>query len=409
MGLVLSSSDDEGIESIDDAVSNTSSSDFMLSSDDDDELDFSSYIFGLVTSSESELSEDESFLDNKHSAYEGVLFGMGNPLLDITVKVDKEYLAKYKLNANDAILATDFHDELFNEIESKFEPEYFAGGATQNSIKVAQWMLGKPKASTFVGCISTDKHGDLLDEKAQDCGVETNYFRITKESTGRCAALITGNDRSLVASLAAANCYEYSHLEKKENWAYVEKANFYYVAGFFLTVSPESMLAVAKHSSENGKTFCFNLSAPFLCQFFKDPMMKVIPYADIIFCNETEAETFSEQNDLGTKDLKEIASQIANMPKINTNKPRTVVITHGSEPTVVAVGSNEVRSFPVISIKPEDIMDTNGAGDAFVGGYLSQLVKGKSMDACIAGGNWAANLIIQRSGCTFPAKCNFQQ
>ena len=51
-----------------------------------------------------------------------------------------------------------------------------------------------------------------------------------------------------------------------------------------------------------------------------------------------EAETFSEQNDLGTKDLKEIASQIANMPKINTNKPRTVVITHGSEPTVVAVG-----------------------------------------------------------------------
>jgi len=340
---------------------------------------------------------------------EGVLFGMGNPLLDITVKVDKEYLAKYKLNANDAILATDFHDELFNEIESKFEPEYFAGGATQNSIKVAQWMLGKPKASTFVGCISTDKHGDLLDEKAQECGVETNYFRITKESTGRCAALITGNDRSLVASLAAANCYEYSHLEKKENWAYVEKANFYYVAGFFLTVSPESMLAVAKHSSENGKTFCFNLSAPFLCQFFKDPMMKAIPYADIIFCNETEAETFSEQNDLGTKDLKEIASQIANMPKINTNKPRTVVITHGSEPTVVAVGSNEVRSFPVISIKPEDIMDTNGAGDAFVGGYLSQLVKGKSMDACIAGGNWAANLIIQRSGCTFPAKCNFQQ
>ena len=39
--------------------------------------------------------------------------------------------------------------------------------------------------------------------------------------------------RSLVASLAAANCYEFSHLEKKENWAYVEKANFYYVAVSF--------------------------------------------------------------------------------------------------------------------------------------------------------------------------------
>ena len=68
MGLVMSSSDDEGIDSLDDVISNTSSSDFMSSSDDNDEVDFSSYIFGLVTSSESELSEDENFVDKKHSA-----------------------------------------------------------------------------------------------------------------------------------------------------------------------------------------------------------------------------------------------------------------------------------------------------------------------------------------------------
>lgn len=33
--------------------------------------------------------------------------------------------------------------------------------------------------------------------------------------------------------------------------------------------------------------FTMNLSAPFLCQFFKKPMMDAFPYVDILFGNET--------------------------------------------------------------------------------------------------------------------------
>lgn len=53
-------------------------------------------------------------------------------------------------------------------------------------------------------------------------------------------------------------------------------------------------------------------------------------------------------------------------------------------------------------------MDTNGAGDAFVGGFLSQLAGGKGVEACIQAGNYAANVIIQRSGCTFPKECGYK-
>lgn len=60
--------------------------------------------------------------------------------------------------------------------------------------------------------------------------------------------------------------------------------------GFFLTVSPESILKVAKHASENNKIFSLNLSAPFISQFFKEAMMKVMPYVDILFGNETVSE-----------------------------------------------------------------------------------------------------------------------
>ena len=61
-----------------------------------------------------------------------------------------------------------------------------------------------------------------------------------------------------------------------------------------------------------------------------------------------------------------------------------------------------VREYPIIPLAPQKLVDTNGAGDAFVGGFLSQLVPGKDMSECVRAGNYAAHTIIQQSGCTFP-------
>ena len=46
-----------------------------------------------------------------------------------------------------------------------------------------------------------------------------------------------------------------------------------------------------------------------------------------------------------TEDLKEIALKISKLPKINEKRPRTVVITHGKEPTLVAKGRYRVAPF----------------------------------------------------------------
>ena len=34
--------------------------------------------------------------------------------------------------------------------------DYIAGGATQNSIRVAQWILGKPNVTSYMGCVGAD-------------------------------------------------------------------------------------------------------------------------------------------------------------------------------------------------------------------------------------------------------------
>lgn len=109
-----------------------------------------------------------------------------------------------------------------------------------------------------------------------------------------------------------------------------------------------------------------NLSAPFIPQFFKDPLDQTAPYWDILIGNETEALAYAESHNLDTKDIKEIATAIAKLPKKNTKKPRQVIITQGLDPTIAVVakpdGAVELKEFPVHGIEVEKINDTNGAG-----------------------------------------------
>ncbi len=126
-------------------------------------------------------------------------------------------------------------------------------------------------------------------------------------------------------------------------------------------------------------------------------------YANIVFGNEDEADAFAEANSYDTKDRKEIAKRIAAIKlEGHCDRSRVVVITQGAEPVIVCE-NGKVTEYHVIGLKSEDIVDTNGAGDAFVGGFLAKLALGKPIKDCVMCGIWAATEIIQQSGCTFPA------
>lgn len=56
------------------------------------------------------------------------------------------------------------------------------------------------------------------------------------------------------------------HVKQPENWAVVEAARVIYSAGFFITVSPDSIMAAAQHCAQHDKIYCMNLSAPFIMQ-----------------------------------------------------------------------------------------------------------------------------------------------
>jgi len=342
------------------------------------------------------------------SKFTGILMGMGNPLLDISSDVPQEVLDKYEVQLNNAILAEEKHLPIYKDLVDNYSPQYIAGGATQNSIRVAQWMLkgqGKENETAFMGSVGSDDFGKQLEDCAAEDGVLVHYMK-DSEPTGTCAVLVNGGERSLIANLSAANNFKPTHLETDKAKEIYESAKYYYIAGFFLTVSVESLKIVADHAVANNKTFCLNLSAPFIIDFFGDQLATAMPYTDFVFANESEAATYAKKHDLG-EDLNEVALKVAAMPKTNSSRPRTVIFTQGSESTIVAC-DGKVTEYAVDPLPKEQLVDTNGAGDAFVGGFLSVLVSDGSIEAAVNAGHYAARTIIQRSGCTFPAECDYK-
>jgi len=336
-----------------------------------------------------------------------VLLGMGNPLLDISAEVGADMLEKYGLKGGDAILAEEKHQPLFTEMTEQPNVQYIAGGATQNSIRVAQWMLQSPGATAYMGCVGEDENGAKLKAACEKDGVNASYMVDTQTPTGTCATLVVGIERSLCTNLNAANNYKVDHANQPENLKVIQEAKIIYSAGFFITVSPDSIKLASRQQAETGNIYCMNLSAPFLMQVppFKACFVDTMPYVDYLFGNETEASTWAETEGWDTTDIGFIATRLSLIPSAK-NRKRTVVITQGCDDTIVCI-SGHVSKYPVIKLEKEKLVDTNGAGDSYVGGFLAALSKGRPMAECCAAGAYAASVIVQRSGCTFPEKCEY--
>ncbi|KAH7335888.1 adenosine kinase [Rhizoctonia solani] len=308
------------------------------------------------------------------------LFCMGNPLLDMQVNSGEAVLEKYKLKANDAILAGEEHMPIYEEIVKDYKITYVAGGAAQNAARAAAYVL-PPNSVVYAGCVGSDDLADQLRNANSKEGVASAYQVKEGEKTGACAVILTGHDRSLVTTLRAAEMFNKDHLSSPEVAPLVDAAQFYYVGGFFLTHGVESALVVAKKASEAGKV--------------------VIPYVDILFGNESEAAAWAAANGLeSTTSLEVIAKTLANLTKNNASRPRTVVITSGPDATIVAKsGQNEEpKTYAVARLADNEIVDTNGAGDMFAGGFMGAIVAGRSVDEAVEAGHKLGAMCVKTIG-----------
>lgn len=334
------------------------------------------------------------------------LIGFGHPLLDIISHADAKYLDKFTIELGSCNLATPNQLGIYEDLSQRRDVEFVPGGASMNSIRVARWMVTDhpdcENSCAYVGCVGDDEFGCLL-ERALNRGGVHSYFQYTEDKqTGTCAVIIVEKERSLLANISAAIELNMSHLLSDDVDNAIKAADIFYFEGFFLNTvsSPRNIEHLGRHCSDNDKLFTWNLSAPYLCFVFKERMELVLPYIDIVFGSRIDAMALGEALGWEEKTLEEVMGRMRLFPKANGKRQRLVVITGGSEATYVS-SSVGVTKFEVPPVAIETIVDTNGAGDAFVGGFLSQLMLGKSTQRCVDAGHAAAAEVIQHNGCTF--------
>lgn len=171
-----------------------------------------------------------------------------------------------------------------------------------------------------------------------------------------------------------------------------------------MTVCVPAIMELAIYASKSlDKIFSFNLSAPFISKAFTQDLFKIMPYVDLLFGNENEALAYAEVKNWDTTDLHKIVRLIVEDKRVNSDKERIVVITQGHDPVLLGRSSSkEIKEYPVQLLTPEEIVDTNGAGDAFVAGFLSQYIQAKDFDRCIKVATYAAQEVIKQSGAAYP-------
>ncbi|KAF7302893.1 hypothetical protein MKEN_01251600 [Mycena kentingensis (nom. inval.)] len=327
------------------------------------------------------------------------LFCIGNPLLDMQVTDGKALLVKYDLKANDAILAEEKHEPIYSEIVKDYEITYVAGGASQNTARGAAYVL-PPNSVVYTGCVGEDELAEQLKAANKREGLREEYYVLPGQKTGACAVVITDHHRSLVTTLRAAEKFDIAHLKSETVAPLVDNAKVFYVEGYFLTHGIESIVYLSQKASAASKVFAINFSAPFIPQFFGAQLQQIMPFVDILIGNEAEAEAWASANGLpDPKDIPAIAKAIAALPKSNASRPRVVVITQGALSTVLVSSAEpeEVKTYAVHELKDE-IVDTNGAGDAFAGGFLGAYVAGKTLDECVEAGHKMGSMCVQLVG-----------
>jgi adenosine kinase len=222
--------------------------------------------------------------------------------------------------------------------------------------------------------------------------------------TGTVVCLCKGSDRSLVANIGAALKCEKKFVDN-ELGNFTTDPKFYYIEGFFIPDKMDICRSVYERYSTNPNCqFITNLNAPYIIKNFQKDITWMVKKADVVFGNRDEFEELAKINGFDTMEdlFTELFASYSN--KLIQKK---IVVTDGSNDVVFYKGDAngiESGSVNVPEVSKKEIVDTTGAGDSFVAGFIYELLRGKDIRECIEVGINISSQVIRVIGCNLPTE-----
>lgn len=220
--------------------------------------------------------------------------------------------------------------------------------------------------------------------------------------TGTCLCLCQGAERSLTANIGAALRVGKSFIE--ESLATLPSdPSFYYIEGFFI---PEKMhicrFLYDKYSKNPNINLITNLNAPYIVKQYPKDVSWLSQKADVVFGNRDEFEELASINGFQTMD--ELLADLIN--KYNdAGKQKIIIVTDGANPVYFYQGNScgiDSGMVEVPRVNADEIIDTTGAGDSFVAGFIHAMMEMKPTRECIEVGCRISAKVIKVIGCNLP-------
>ena len=309
------------------------------------------------------------------------VIGMGNALTDILIRLETDdLLDAFDLKRGGMHLVDTDLQHRIAERAAALPRTLSLGGSASNTIRAAA-RLGTPTG--YIGKVGRDETGDFFERAMREQGIDPHIFRSDRPS-GRCISLVSADgERTMCTSLGAALEMTRDELDARIFDGY----DCLYIEGYL--VQDHELIAHAVRTARSlGMKVALDLASFNVVEenlsFLQELTDECV---DILFANEQEAEAFT-----GLSNPLEALESIARRCSL-------AVVKVGTQGAYIR---REGRTEHVGILAEARRVDTTGAGDFYVAGFLSGLCKGLSMKQCGTIGAIAAGKVIEVTGTTFP-------
>ncbi len=307
------------------------------------------------------------------------VYGVGNALVDVQYQVSEAYIERMDVGMGTMTLVDEARQtELIGNVEN--EPlERASGGSAANTV-IGVTNFG---GSAYYGCkVGTDEPGDFYLNDLMAAGVDSNPNNRAEGVTGQCVVLIgPDGERSLNTFLGITAEFSPDEVEP----GIVADSDIVYIEGYLLASDSgfEASLRAQELAKANNAKVALTLSDVFIVSAFKERIDEIFRNGvDLLFGNEAEAMAYTDRSD------------VIGACQVLGKAVKDFAITLGSEGVLVTEGGN----VKTVDGMPVDVVDTNGAGDAFAGTFLYGVTNGYSPTDAGKLGCYAGSQVVSKFG-----------